>query len=75
MIQDRSPDPERLAPAASDGERAATRRRLKDMHPGNRFRLMAGLPLLPDSPSNKGLPSIERTKASDFMDGVNDDEL
>ncbi len=32
-----------------DIERAENRRKLRHMHPGNRFRLMVGLPLLPES--------------------------
>ena len=42
-------DPHRLAHVPSDAERAANHRALKDLHPGNRFRLMFGLPLLDQS--------------------------
>jgi hypothetical protein len=36
----------------TDAERAASWLQLSRMHPGNRFRLMAGLPLLPDEPGS-----------------------
>lgn len=49
VLRESPPELERLAPALTDNERAASRRRLKHMHPGNRLRLMAGLPLLPES--------------------------
>ena len=37
----------------TDAERAANYRELHKMHPGNRFRLMFGLPLLPESQPTK----------------------
>jgi hypothetical protein len=49
VLRESPPELERLAPVLTDNERAASRRRLKHMHPGNRLRLMAGLPLLPES--------------------------
>jgi hypothetical protein len=51
-VNESPPDYGRLAPALTDSERAASRKRLDQMHPGNRFRLMAGLPLLPEPPAN-----------------------
>ncbi|TDU66634.1 hypothetical protein EI77_03729 [Prosthecobacter fusiformis] len=49
-LSESGPDYGRLAQPLTDSERAASRKRLDQMHPGNRFRLMAGLPLLPESP-------------------------
>lgn len=49
VLRESPPELERLAPALTDNERAASRRRLKHMHPANRFRLMFGQPLLPES--------------------------
>ena len=52
VLRESPPELERLAPALTDDERAASRRRLKHMHPGNRLRLLAGLPLLPEPQQN-----------------------
>jgi len=41
-------DPNQLAHPPSEEERAANHRELSKMHRGNRFRLMLGLPLLPE---------------------------
>jgi hypothetical protein len=38
---------EQMALPLSDSERKASRRQLDQLHPGNRFRLMFGQPLLP----------------------------
>jgi hypothetical protein len=57
---------ERLVHAPTENERAASLREVRKLHPGNRFRLMAGLPLLPDEP----VP-VSRKR----FDDVNDDEL
>lgn len=43
---------EQLALPLTDSERAASRKQLDRVHPGNRFRLMAGLPMLPEGPSS-----------------------
>jgi hypothetical protein len=51
-VNESPPESDRLAPALTDSERAASRKRLDQMHPGNRFRLMAGLPLLPEQPAS-----------------------
>lgn len=39
---------DQLAIPPSDSERAESARQIQNMHPGNRFRLMRGLILLPD---------------------------
>ena len=39
---------EQLALPLTDSERAASQRQLDKLHPGNRFRLMFGQPLLPE---------------------------
>jgi hypothetical protein len=41
---------EQMALPLSDSERKASRRQLDQLHPGNRFRLMFGQPLLPQPP-------------------------
>jgi len=41
---------DQLAKPLSESERLASRKALNQLHPGNRFRLMAGLPLLPETP-------------------------
>ena len=43
-----STDPHRLAIPPTDAERTANHRALSKMHVGNRFRLMFGMPLLPE---------------------------
>ncbi len=40
---------EQLALPLTDNERVASRRQLDKLHPGNRFRLMFGQPLLPET--------------------------
>ena len=39
---------DQLAKPLTDSERRASRQALNQLHPGNRFRLMAGLSLLPE---------------------------
>jgi hypothetical protein len=46
------PQIDRLAMPLTVNERAESRRQLIQLHPGNRFRLLAGMPLLPDEPEN-----------------------
>lgn len=41
-----------LALPLTEGERTASRRQLDQLHPGNRFRLMFGQPLLPQEPGS-----------------------
>jgi hypothetical protein len=43
---------EQLALPLTDAERADSRRQLAKLHPGNRFRLMFGQPLLQESASS-----------------------
>ena len=40
---------DQLAKPLTDSERRASRQALNQLHPGNRFRLMFGQPLLPQS--------------------------
>ena len=42
---------EQLALPLTYSERLASRRQLDKLHPGNRFRLMFGQPLLPETPA------------------------
>jgi hypothetical protein len=41
---------DQLALPLSEQERKASRNQLDKLHPGNRFRLMFGQPLLPEEP-------------------------
>jgi hypothetical protein len=41
---------DQLAKPPTESERLASRLALNQLHPGNRFRLMAGLSLLPETP-------------------------
>lgn len=41
---------DQLALPLSEQERKASRKQLDKLHPGNRFRLMFGQPLLPEDP-------------------------
>jgi hypothetical protein len=41
---------DQLALPLSEQERKASRKQLDKLHPGNRFRLMFGQPLLPEEP-------------------------
>ncbi len=43
---------EQLALPLTDNERKASRKQLEMLHPGNRFRLMFGQPLLPQGRSS-----------------------
>ena len=43
---------EQLAPPLTENERAASWKQLSSLHRGNRFRLMFGMPLLPEDPGN-----------------------
>ena len=46
-----SPKPvEPPVPPSTEIERAESRKQLDQLHPGNRFRLMAGMSLLPERP-------------------------
>ena len=42
-----------LALGSIDSARVESRRQLAKLHPGNRFRLMFGLPLLPEEPESE----------------------
>ena len=46
-----------LALPLTEGERVASRKQLDQLHPGNRFRLMFGQPLLPQEPESGTSPS------------------
>jgi hypothetical protein len=46
-----------LALPLTEGERTASRKQLDQLHPGNRFRLMFGQPLLPQEPESETSPS------------------
>jgi hypothetical protein len=41
---------DQLAKPLTESERRASRQALNQLHPGNRFRLMAGLSMLPENP-------------------------
>ena len=41
---------DQLAKPLTESEHRASRQALNQLHPGNRFRLMAGLPMLPETP-------------------------
>jgi len=43
---------EQLVLPLTDSERGESRQYLDTLHPGNRFRLMFGMPLLPEPPQN-----------------------
>lgn len=49
---DYRPVQDRIAPALTDSERAESRKQLAKLHPGNRFRLMFGLPLWSEQQGN-----------------------
>jgi hypothetical protein len=44
-------------------QRAEDRKKLQAMHPGNRFRLMFGQPLLPENNDDDNRPGRHETKA------------
>jgi len=63
---------ESLLTSRYDLARAESRRKLRDMHPGNRLRLMAGLPLLPEPEREQGVHSDIPVRPSE---DVHDDDL
>jgi hypothetical protein len=65
METDRSKHEESLAPVPTAEERAAHHRALRKMHVGNRFRLMFGMPLLPEPGAVCSLVVCDSVKAGE----------
>lgn len=53
------------APDSIREERAAHRRKVAKLHPGNRFRLMAALPLLPEAGQEVKVDRNDQEEARD----------
>ncbi|MEO5915578.1 MAG: hypothetical protein ABIS50_15195 [Luteolibacter sp.] len=58
-------DPDQLAQPPTDAERRANWKAIHQMHPGNRFRLMFGLPLLPEKTPESGDKNPEEMKQAE----------